>query len=948
MHHSPRFESLEPRLLMSATASPGVETVGGYDIFGSGNSPTVMSARQRETLGRGMHAVYNGNGALVSWRLLSTDSLDVGFNLYRKVNGQTVRLNAAPIRQSTNFFDDTVPGNTQASYWVRPLVGGAEASASPAFNLNTNQARLYTSIPTGGATIERVGVGDLNGDGEYDYVIRTPAGSLDPAPNLWHASANTYKLKAFTHDGQPLWTWNLGRNIEQGIWYSPVTVYDFNGDGFADVAAKDSRGYDTRGQGGTPGRVETGPEYLTIRDGKTGRYYSTAWPDRNGFADYNSASRNQLVVAYLDGVHPSLVAVRGTYDLIKVVEFKYTGSGILVGKQWKSTQEANTDWEGEGNHSTHAADVDNDGKDEIVLSAAVLDDDLTGLWLSGNEDADHVYVGDLDPTRAGLELYAGYEYGQSATDGDGIAMWDAATGSILWKLGAKTTHVHSEGLVSDISADHAGAEAYSVDRDAQPTSQYYLHDAKGNALNLNAFYDKQLEYGAVYWDDDPQREIVVNSRIYDFAEGTAFNSNAFQAQIEGEQIGWADVFGDSREEIITQVGTELRVYSTDVLSTHRRVSLMEDPLYRTDVASQGMGYAQVPTSSYWMAGTRAVHDAAQRPYSGTAVAVGTGISRIEAEHYDWGGEGVAYHDTTAGSTRNHFRADNDVDAFITTDPQGGGYEIGWASAGEYLEYTVNVQQAGDYILRMRTARGSAGSTQASVSFGGVDKTGQMDIASTGSWTNWSQVEKTVSLGAGIQVMRVDFHGGFDVNWFELESTQVAGGQTGQSAYGGSAVNIGAGTTRIEAEHFDIGGQGVAYLDNATGPRPGQTFRSQERVGIESTADTGGGYNVGWIESGERLEYTVRVDHPGNYQLRLRVARSNNAAGTARIGNVSFGGVTKATNLTVPSTGGWQSWQTIITNVSLSAGLQVVKLQVDQGGFNFNWFELTKLSSNPSA
>jgi Carbohydrate binding module (family 6)/Domain of unknown function (DUF362) len=145
------------------------------------------------------------------------------------------------------------------------------------------------------------------------------------------------------------------------------------------------------------------------------------------------------------------------------------------------------------------------------------------------------------------------------------------------------------------------------------------------------------------------------------------------------------------------------------------------------------------------------------------------------------------------------------------------------------------------------------------------------------------------------------------------------------------------TVRIEAENFDTGGEGISYHDVDTGNNGGQ-YRTADAVDIESTTDTGAGYDVGWIAAGEWLIYTVRVEAPGTYTLRLRVARQPTGTGSVR---VSFDGVDKTGAMSLPSTGGWQTWTTISkSGLVLGPGIQTMRIDMLSDGFNVNWLELS--------
>ncbi len=307
----------------------------------------------------------------------------------------------------------------------------------------------------------------------------------------------------------------------------------------------------------------------------------------------------------------------------------------------------------------------------------------------------------------------------------------------------------------------------------------------------------------------------------------------------------------------------------------------------------------------------------------------TTATRIQTENFDQGGEGVAYHDSDSSNSGGAYRATG-VDL---QSASGGGYNVGWIAAGEWLEYTVNVAAAGTYNLRLHVARAPAGTSLVRVLFGGADKTGDWTVPSTGGWQSWTNINKTVTLAAGVQVVRIAMIGSlFNVDYFELAP---ATGTSGRQTYGGNGGPwpIGPATVRIQAENFDTGGEGVAFHDSSATNEGGQ-YRSTS-VDIESTS--GGGYNVGWIAAGEWLEYTVNVASTGTYTLHLRVARSPSGNGAVK---VLFGGVDKTGDITVPSTGGWQTWTDVVKTVSLPAGAQVMRIAMRSSDFNVDWIEVT--------
>ncbi|MGM0486331.1 MAG: silent information regulator protein Sir2 [Planctomycetota bacterium] len=547
-------------------------------------------SRIEESLGRGLIARPVGpDRVYLGWRLLKDDPDSIGFDVYRSADSQKPRkLNQQPITQTTDFVDRHRDGSERSEYWVVPVVEDEEGQASRKVAVaGSSDKQDYQSIKLDGDhTFQKCGIADLNGDGAYDYVIKQPNSNVDPYVKYWKPSPGTYKVEAYLADGTFLWRHDMGWAIEQGIWYSPMVVYDLDGDGRAEVCLKGGEG-DPRDE---EGKVQSGPEYLLVLDGMTGKEKARVdWPNREDFPSYNYASRNQMCVAYLDGKTPALVVVRGTYNVIEVVAYEYHGGKLRELWAWNEAEEGGNRYGGQGAHSMHAVDVDGDGRDEVFLGSAVLDDNGVGLWSTGLGHPDHHYVGDIDPARPGLEVYYGIE--SRRRDGNGCCLVDARTGEILWGLDEPTRHVHSTGMCADIDGRVPGIECYSSDTDAQKKSNArWLFDARGNVLR------DDLDWGfgprAVYWDADLQREVLRGGHI------TEYPSERRLAEIKGRPIGFADVVGDWREELIVSVPGELRIYSTTIPAQDRRVCLMQDPLYRLDVCIQAMGYTQCPMTTH--------------------------------------------------------------------------------------------------------------------------------------------------------------------------------------------------------------------------------------------------------------------------------------------------------------------------------------------------------------
>lgn len=533
---------------------------------------SVAAADGKEKLDRGLVAIQRGDGSVfLSWRLLKDDPPDVAFTVLCRdaVTAAPVKVSPTGTDYHNTYAVDPRPVSKDCVYDL--LVGeGAGTVESVRFHASESP-KPYVAIPlSGDYDFQKIGVGDLDGDGSLEYLIKQPDFNTDPyqKPGYWKPSTTTYKIEAYKRDGTMMWRHDMGWSIEAGIWYSPWVVYDIDGDGSAEVYCKAGEG-DPRDE---KGLVQTGPEYLVKLDGRTGRVLArTPWLSRDGYPDYNYYCRNFLAVAYLDGRTPSLIMQRGTYNLIKTQALDKD-----LNKIWyrDSTQEQKK-YAGQGSHGLIAADVDRDGRDELVIGAAVLDDSGKGLWTLQMGHPDICYVADANPDNPGLEIFYGFESKQKT---DGICVVDAATGRKLWAMHEPTSHLHGQGMAGDVLADHAGMEVLAGERDFP---KRWLYGASGERI---AFLEKEsLTPRPVWWDADPQKEVIRGKAIEEWG------GQVIQP-IEGRVIAVMDCLGDHREEVVTCVRGELRIYSTTIPAQDRRTCLLQDHQYRMGVAAQTMAY----------------------------------------------------------------------------------------------------------------------------------------------------------------------------------------------------------------------------------------------------------------------------------------------------------------------------------------------------------------------
>ena len=536
----------------------------------------VVRCGGAEQLDRGLVAIpMDQERVYLGWRWLADDRPETGFWLQKASSseGPWRTMNSQPIKDSCNYVDEQA--GSQSSYYRVTVANAAQADIAKPVVVQSPGQRYLSIKLQGHYRAQKVGLADLDGDGRLDYIVKQPDFNTDPyqQPGYWKKSEDTYKIEAYRHDGSFLWRYDMGWSIEEGIWYSPMVVYDLDGDGRAEVCCKAGEG-DPRE---ATGHVRSGPEYLVVLDGLTGRVKKKLpWPSREGFDDYNYYSRNLLGLAYLDGIHPFLIMERGTYKIIKV---QALASDFAQKWYWEASGEYQK-YRGQGMHGMHAADVDEDGRDEVVLGSVVLDDDGKPLWSTGLGHPDACYVADADPSRPGLEIFYGIEPGGPSNK---VCLVEAKTGKILWGCSERTVHVHGQAMVGDIIPDYPGMECYAGE--AKGGTNYWLYTADGRRLSNQSL--GELSPKAVFWLDGPTKVLVVNNRILKYP-------NQELGRLEGRIVAIADCLGDWREEIVTALDGEIRIYTTTTPAYSRRVCLMQDRLYRTDVAMQTMGYFYPP------------------------------------------------------------------------------------------------------------------------------------------------------------------------------------------------------------------------------------------------------------------------------------------------------------------------------------------------------------------
>lgn len=298
---------------------------------------------------------------------------------------------------------------------------------------------------------------------------------------------------------------------------------------------------------------------------------------------------------------------------------------------------------------------------------------------------------------------------------------------------------------------------------------------------------------------------------------------------------------------------------------------------------------------------------------------------IQAEDYDAGGEGAAYHDLEPRNLGGAYRPAEGVDV----ETVNGVTNVGWIRSGEYLKYTIDTTIAGRFTLVLRAANPGPAQKQVAVLLDGAPVT-EVDVGSTGGWTTYAEFAgiEPLYLGAGRHTVTLDFAGTDRVNldWLRLAAGTVpaGGGQTYPSAH--------AVPGRVEAEDYDVGG-----FSDTTAANEGGAYRA-DAVDIERG---GSGYDVGWIRPGEYLQYSVDAATAGTYAVAFRVA---NPGGPKPVTVLVSGG---AHLLTVPATGSFGAWQTVtLSGVPLAAGRNTVRVETGRASsFNLDYLEF---STGPAA
>ena len=589
-----------------------------------------------EKLSRGLIGIPTEEGMYFSWRMTLEDAAGLQFDLYRSSNGGAeVKLNKEPIDRTSDFLDRTVD-YTVDNRWTLKATTGEVATWT---RLKGEERNPYLSIPIckpedgeiAGEpftyTANDCSVGDLDGDGEYEIILKWfPSNSKRPPQRGF--TGNTY-LDAYKMDGTRLWRIDLGPNVRSGAATTNFLVFDFDGDGCAEICCKtgdgtvdglghrigdaqvDWRTWDKKSP--TYGKIVNGPEYLTVFEGRTGKeldskeYIPTRYPlDGWGGVGGNCGNDNTggrsdrftAGVAFLDGKTPSPVMVRGWYGRTVVAAWTFTNGALKHTWTFDSAAPGWETYSGMGNHSVTVADFDGDGGDEICVGAMTVDHDGKGLFTTGLRHGDALHAGRFIPSRQGMQVFGVHE-----NEGDNeivkrtpaVAMFDGATGEIIWQDGLGQDA--GRGVAADIDPRYDGAECWcNIGGLRRGDTGEIICNRKPDSCNFT-----------IYWDADPLAELLDHVSISKWnwnaestdlllkAEGVVSNNGT-----KGNPCLSGDILGDWREEVIwpSEDQTELRIYSTTIPAVDRRATWMNDRQYRLAIAWQNVAYNQPPHPSF--------------------------------------------------------------------------------------------------------------------------------------------------------------------------------------------------------------------------------------------------------------------------------------------------------------------------------------------------------------
>lgn len=620
--------------------------------------------RYMENLDRGVYAIKTDKGVFVSWRILVDEyGDDVVFEVYR--NGEKI----ADVKNLTNYLDNA--GNVGDKYSVTLIKDGHEDPSEEFTAINQN----YLSIPMqkpdaqpskteekAEYTLNDAGVADVDGDGQYEIIVKWyPTNAFDSGNAVKPSSPTIFDV--YKMDGTPLWRLNLGLEMPSGAHFNQFIFYDLDQDGKAELFIKTSDGsityrptddgkfvmteeYEVSYIGDRSvkpgsnvndnGHVSANSnEYVTVFNGATGEEIQTIdyinktgnytdWGLAGGGKDDggNRSARYNMAVAYLpyekgsDKTIPAVLFNRGYYNKTTVAAYTLRDGEIKL--EWNFVTENDTDYAGKGNHNIATGDLDNDGFDELVIGAMALDHDGSVLWVKDGENgqdhqghADSIHLSAMFPDSTQLYVMTPSEETESTMN---YMVSNAGTGARIMGLFFTTQKDFGRGVAANITPT-PGFEFWATNSGLQ---------YQGGIFNLTKGVLQTQKPATVstnwrlYWDGDLLSELgdgvdtgkgndAMAIYKYDWQNNELNNIYTFanthtNNDTKNNPSLTADLFGDWREEVMlpSADNNELRIYMTTYETDYMIYTLMHDPVYRNAVANQNTSYNQPPALSYYL------------------------------------------------------------------------------------------------------------------------------------------------------------------------------------------------------------------------------------------------------------------------------------------------------------------------------------------------------------
>ncbi len=597
--------------------------------LGTGDYHRQMEALQRGVIARDAQDL----GIFISWRNLASE--DALYNIYK--NGK--KLNSAPINQ-TNYVDASGTGSD--TYFITAVdKEGMEGERSEGVKPFTDFLSIPIERPEpqknavgeiAEYSASKAGVGDLDGDGEYEIVVVWYPSNAQDNSNSGHTSV--VYIDAYELSGKKLWQINMGQNIRAGDHYVPTIIYDFDGDGKAEIALRTSDGtIDGAGNvigdaaaswADDRGYVLSGPEYVTVFDGLTGKALDTVdfLPERGNVADWGDTGGNRVDrflggVAYLDGKTPSLIMSRGYYTNRQgtvgktgITAYDFKNGKITVKWEFKANLQdnINPDYVGQGNHSMVTADVDKDGFDEIIYGSMVVDHDGTGLYSTKRGHGDAIHVG-FFKNEDRLQLVKANESVDIVTGGYGFEYRYADKDEMIFA--AAGTKDNGRTVVADIDPTADGPFIYGAGGTGmwinRKGNEWEKMSASGATNSFPIWWTGDLlrELGEGIYKSDGMKSTYPGYKVvkYDWENNTFNQLFNIDGVISGRRpLLQCDILGDWREELLLaeEDGSRIRLYTTNSPTEYNLTTLMHDPKYRLDIATQPSGYSQPPWPGYYI------------------------------------------------------------------------------------------------------------------------------------------------------------------------------------------------------------------------------------------------------------------------------------------------------------------------------------------------------------